>query len=487
MGMEQYRAEDILNVSASARPTHPAIIDRHGECSYQDLALAASRVRDALRRVGAPEGAIIGVSLTQAREFLAAVFGILQARCVAIPIAPNISAMERVRLLTETGVAFVVFTIDDERYNAPTTRVDGSSLLIGSILPEKRSRVLELYPDAALIRYTSGTTSLSKGVVVSRQAVVERAETSRELLEVGEDDRVLATLPLSYHFIASALSFVRAGATILDCAMFSPSETLACGVHQRATMMYGSPLQYELISRTPEARSLVTLRRAISTSALVSRHTAELFESVFHRRLTQVYGVIEVGLPLWNVREDYSPTSLGECQAPYESRIVSEDGVCVEPGVVGELWLRGPGCFSGYLLGNEGGERRSRDSWFATGDLVTRHSSGEITYHGRKKSVINCGGNKVFPEEVEEVLVRIPGIVSARVSGESHPLLGSVVVAEVVLESGQQPAVDAWRTRCYRELSGYKVPKEFRVVSSLPLTGSGKVVRESTREEVASA
>jgi long-chain acyl-CoA synthetase len=304
---------------------------------------------------------------------------------------------------------------------------------------------------------------------------------------VTHDDVILAPLPLSYHFVASALSCVQAGATILDCADLIAPEMLAFGATFGATMIYASPIQYELMARTDSSHPLTKLKRAISTSALLPKRTADSFFERFRVRLTQVYGIIEVGLPLWNELESIESTALGICKPPYEAIVVDEHGQRLPAGEIGELAIRGPGLFSGYLLENlsdspEEGTAQSLDGrWFFTGDLVTKDELGVILYRGRKKSVINCGGNKIFPEEIEEVLRRSPDITAVRVSAEPHPLLGSLVIAEVVPVQTSTPSVEAWRALCYNELSGYKVPKEFRIVDSLPSTGSGKILRYKNR------
>jgi acyl-coenzyme A synthetase/AMP-(fatty) acid ligase len=305
-------------------------------------------------------------------------------------------------------------------------------------------------------------------------------------------DVVLIPLSISYHFIASALSCLKAGATILDGAEQSVPEMLQCGAKQGVSILYASPLQYELISRAEGSCALPTLRRAISTSALLPKRIADLFFERLQVRLTQVYGIIEVGLPLWNEIQSVEPSALGVCKPPYEAKIVDEDGAVVEAGEVGELAVRGPGLFSGYLVGPSTGSSHTLDQcllqegWFLTGDLVVQNDVGIVFYHGRKKSVINCGGNKIFPEEVEDVLRSVPAISAVRVSAEPHPLLGSLVIAEIVVVPNQHVSFDALRALCYRELSGYKVPKEFRIVESLPNTASGKVIRHSGEEIVRS-
>jgi acyl-CoA synthetase (AMP-forming)/AMP-acid ligase II len=106
-----------------------------------------------------------------------------------------------------------------------------------------------------------------------------------------------------------------------------------------------------------------------------------------------------------------------------------------------------------------------------------------LSYRGRTTSVINCGGNKVYPEEVEEVLRSHPSVQQARVLGESHPLLGSIIVAQIVLNPESASDEQGWRSLCSEHLSGFKVPKEFRIVVELPMTGSGKVVRHNTEAQ----
>lgn len=476
-------ADQILAHSAAQWPNRAAVIDQCGSYSFEQLRSAAHDVSSAVRLAGAAPGSVVGISLGDARTFLATLFGVLEAGCVAIPVAPNLSQTEQIRLVAETGVSLLVTDRSAVGALSTVSLFGTSDVTLARHSASISSVVSQLFPDAAVIRYTSGTTAKSKGVILSHRAVRERARASQKLLGLTHDDSVLMPLSLSYHFVASALSCIRAGATILDCVDLIAPEILAFGARRGATMFYASPIQYELLSRIQNTQPLPRLRRAVSTSALLPKRTADSFFEKFGVRLTQVYGIIEVGLPLWNEFESIESTALGICKAPYEAIVVDGRGQEVRAGDVGELAIRGPGLFSGYLRGDHVGSPQMAEvcllggEWFLTGDLVIRDELGVILYRGRKKTVINCGGNKIFPEEVEEVLQRSPAITAVRVSAQPHPLLGSVVIAEVVVDPTQQFSIEAWRSLCHSELSEYKVPKEFLIVESLPSTGSGKIVR----------
>lgn len=479
------RTEEILHTSALRRGAAPAIIDSRGATSYSELSRLSNSIADSLRQAQVPENSIIGISILDAREFIAALFGTIAARCVAIPISPQLPLAEQRRIIADTGVSHTIILpmntdlLERERsLNIPEI----PTLALRQEL-ERSTPLTRLFPDAAVIRHTSGTTARSRGVVISHGGVLERTNTCVSLLDVREDDLVLAPLPLPYHFVASALSFLRAGATIIDCARLSPTEVVEIGARHNASMIYASPLQYELLSRVVTDLQLSRLRRAFSTSALLPSTTARLFEARFGVRLTQVYGVIEVGLPLWNTEPTDPPSLLGRCPEPYECAVLNDDGTPAPAGEVGELVVRGPGLFSGYLTGPDSGKTIPRDAWFHTGDLVTRSPHGALSYKGRKKSVINCAGNKIFPEEVEAVLRSAPTLKEARVFAEPHPLLGDIVVAEVVPAVGEDPDTTALRNLCYNQLSGFKVPKEFRIVPNLATTGSGKVIRHTQHLE----
>lgn len=181
-------------------------------------------------------------------------------------------------------------------------------------------------------------------------------------------------------------------------------------------------------------------------------------------------GIIEVGLPLLNTTcAVEKPESVGIPQPAFECKVDDE----------GELFLRGPGMFDAYLSPWTPQSEVLRDGWFATGDLARVDDDGFVQLIGRKISVINVGGMKVFPEEVETVLCRHAGVAEARVLGMPHATFGAVPIAEIVPHDTAAPPKSVELNQlCRRELSNYKVPMKYSIVSSLPKTPSGKLLRD---------
>jgi acyl-coenzyme A synthetase/AMP-(fatty) acid ligase len=163
----------------------------------------------------------------------------------------------------------------------------------------------------------------------------------------------------------------------------------------------------------------------------------------------------------------------------YRVEVLGDDGKMVSPGTTGHLVMRGPGMFDAYLFPFRLRREVLSEGWFHTGDLAVKDEHGLISLMGRKKSMINVAGNKVFPEEVESVLNRHPAVSVSRVSGFQHPLLGECVAAEVVLKPGTDATgSEALRNYCLEHLSSYKVPQRIEIVQDLPMTGSGKIKRD---------
>ena len=193
--------------------------------------------------------------------------------------------------------------------------------------------------------------------------------------------------------------------------------------------------------------------------------------------MSQGYGIIEVGLPIMNIAEAAEhPEAIGRPVPGFEAKIVDETMKPVAEGETGQLALRGPGMFSGYLNPPRSRAEVLHDGWFLTGDLAHRDNGGRIVLDGRTSSVIHVAGHKVFPEEVAAVLDQHPAVLRSRVFARPHPQMGEAIYAEVQLRNGSSPATsEDILAFCRRQLSSHKVPTALEFVAEINTTSSGKV------------
>jgi len=289
---------------------------------------------------------------------------------------------------------------------------------------------------------------------------------------------------MAHHFVVSILTYVRQGATLILPNSSHPCDVLIAANTHHGEVLYGSPALIEKLSHDASGYGLPKNIRVISTSTGISRDTLSAFENRFSRKVNQMYGLIEVGLPLGNLETStYPHESVGIPMPRCEAAILDPQGRQLPAGQIGQLAVRGPGMFDAYLAPYRPREEVLVRGWFLTGDLAVQNFDGAITVCGREKAVIHARGEKVFPEEVEGVLNSFPGIRSSRVFGVQRTNLEETVVAEIVPNNAQHFDSDALTAYISERLSPHKVPSQFVIVQAIPLTQTGKVLRTNWRNK----
>lgn len=452
----------------------PAIVDEAGGLSYNSIVERTREISSALKQHNCLKGSIVTITLSKLREFIPTLLAILENQCIALPISPDTTLTALHRSMHAIGSSWLV---SSNRLDRPNM----SHLPLGHDLSLSYTPVVEEpyihnhFPDAGIIRYTSGTTGEPKGVVLSHTAIVERTEVSSRLLSIGANDSIISPVTLSYHFIASALSFLRAGAQVIESAGRTAEQIIDLAMHHNATLLYGDPEFYRQCTMASNATPIPSLAQAISTSTSLSAETARRFEERFSKRITQVYGIIEVGLPLWNSMTAANPCALGSCQSPYEYMLHGG-----EEESLGELCLAGPGLFSGYIFERNHIEPAPliEKKWFPTGDIVTADHHGLLTLRGRKKTAITIEEGTAYPEEIESILLKHEGVRSVRVLHEELPSTGQhVLIAEVVPSRPVTVEKHQLQALCDALTPPPFILHEIRFVESLPHTASGKIKR----------
>jgi long-chain acyl-CoA synthetase len=475
---------EVLASTAVRHPHRPAVTDvRSGRTlTYGELAGESERVAAFLRTHGVEPGQRIGLLAPNGVAYLPAAFGLLAAGASLVPVADHLTPTEMTEILSRVDVngclAWPMSTPlpgGSDRARLTAGPCEGFTFHWVQRDAAGPAGLAGLNP--AFIRFTSGTTARSKGVVLSHEATLARVRAADRVLGFTESDRVLWVLPLAYHFAVTIVAYVRAGAHVLLCQDSFPGTVIDAIRGFRVTVFYASPLHFERLANVPGTGPLQSLRLALSTSAPISLDVMERFRSVHGVPVAQAYGIIEAGLPCVNLPADgLSATSVGRAIPGYEIAVLDETGSELAAGVTGEIALRGDGLFAAYYAPWQLREQVMRNGWFLTGDVGRVDESGALHLEGRTKAVILVGGFKLFPEEVEACINEFPGVRESRVLGRPHARLGEVPRAEIVLASHAFDR-EALQLHCARALSAHKVPVDFTVVAAIPKTPGGKIVR----------
>lgn len=472
---------DQIALRASAE--RPALIADGVVLTYGGLLERVSRVASWLKRRPEFHGDAVpraGLACGNGLDYIVLALAILKAGGCLVPVAEELTDAERADLIERTGLCGVVLgKYEKWRREEAGAREESTGAAWLPIAARKFDHEAEFSAlDPAFIRFSSGTTGRSKGVVISHRKLKERIVAANAALEIGPGDRVLWMLPMAHHFAVSIVLYLYHGACTVIGGSHLAEEVLETARATRATVIYGAPFHFALLAADRGGFTWPDLRLAVSTAAPLSAQLAAGFAARFGKPLVQGLGVIEIGLPLLNTggAED-APTAVGRPLPAFDVELRDDEGLPVAAGTIGELWIKGPGMFDAYLSPWQPVEEVCVDGWFPTGDLAETDAAGRVFIRGRKKSVINVSGMKVFPEEVESILQQHPAVAACRVFGTSHAMLGTMPVAEVVLHEGQSAEARELIDWCRKSLSPCKVPTRIKQVGSLSLTASGKIRR----------
>lgn len=473
-----------LKQTAEKFPDHIAISDEHGDLTYAELEQSVSAAADVQFFKELDPGNGVALIGKNSRDFIIIAYAVLKNNFVLLPVAHTSTEAEIMEFIKNTDAHKICFT-ENVQYlikNAEPLSVDGLKEkwyynANKNVTPD--AAFCKHIPDAAFMRYTSGTTGTSKGVILSHRSIEERTRIANGVLKLDENDTVIWVLSMAFHFVVSIMLYIRYGCRIVLNNDFLAASILSSINKYNATFLYASPMHIRLLANDRSGIKMDTVHTIISTSTSITKDQCESFYLRYNKPVTQAYGIIEIGLPVINNKlTEQHPDAIGYAVPGMDIKILDANGEAVPEGTIGNLAMYGPGMFDGYLSPPLLREDVLKHGYFFTGDQAVRDNSGLISLCGRIKSMINVGGNKVFPEEVEAVIMKYIGVEHCRVSGFKHPMMGESVQAEVIFNQDvNKPDTEELRNHCKAFLSSYKVPQKIIFVESLPMTASGKVRR----------
>ena len=465
---------DLFDLSFIGRRDETALEFEGSTFTFGDIDGRASRMAQALRNRGLEQGDRLCVYLTNCVEMIDLYLACLKLGAIFVPINILYREREITHILTDAEPKALV-TRDNMAAPVP---VWGISDLRGDTTPLEERVAVDGDTPAALV-YTSGTTGVSKGAILTHNNFAANALNLLTCWQITALDRLLLCLPLFHvHALGNGLHcWLIAGCRTRLLERFEYRKATAIFLDFEPTLFFGVPTVYvRLLETEAEAARQIGghMRLFVSGSAPLPAQILEEFRTLFGHTILERYGMTET---LMNISNPYvgerRPGSVGLPLPGISARLLRPDGTLTPDGETGEVYLRGPNIFAGYWRREDATQAAFADGWFRTGDLAVRSPDGYYTLCGRKSDLIISGGFNIYPREIEEFLLEQPEVAEAAVAGLPDRIRGEVPVAYIVPRTNFDAA--ELERRCREKLASFKVPRTFHAVEKLPRNALGKI------------
>lgn len=490
----------------------PALVAAEGSISYRVLADRSARVARGLLQLGIGRGDVVAVQLPSTAEFLVLYLAIARIGAVTTTVHMPYRA-EEIRQLLAHGGAKLFVGMSRFKDHSPVAEVLslrdrlphlGVVVAVGEDAPgtvnyrglEAAEPVPPDHPEPApadpfLLLFTSGTSASPKAVPLAYRVTLGNSRMVARELGFGPDDLILSAAPFTHLFGLYGIHLaLLCGGAMLLMPSFTPAELAAKIAHFRPTVLLSAPAHMANLDHAGllDAADLSSLRLVISSGAPCPPDLVRLMVSRMRGHFVLQWGMTELQAGTFTRPGDHigAATSVGRACPGVEFRVADAERRPCPPDVEGELQVRGSPVFRGYFR-NEEANRVSftADGWFRTGDLAMVDSSGNLHITGRTKNIINRGGVKYNPTEIEALLIRHPDVIEVAVVAYPDPILGERACCFVVPKDDGAPSLEELCAFLMAQgVSKPKLPERLEVIDEMPMTPTRKVIRGKLQERL---
>lgn len=501
------RISDVASNWARNSPNHPAIVEATGRWSYAQLEDAIAQTHSWLKGQNIRPGDRVMIVCENCRAFVALLLALARQDAWPVLVNARLSAREVDEIRDHCGARRIFYTTSvshharehAKRHRAPVIDLPSLGRLHVSpveenVLPE--SVTADISNNVAAMIYTSGTTGLPKGVMLTHRNLLFVAAVSASIRSLVPKDRLYGILPMSHAVGLSVvlLGALFSGATLYLSPRFDPVAVLESLENDRLTVLLGAPAMFSLLLEYANMKAITTLKfpalRVISSSG-APLHVAvkTSVEKLLGLPLHNGYGVTECSPNIAQAVMDQrrTDTSVGRILPGVEVKFIGHDGQAVPDGEVGELRVRGPNVMKGYYRApEETAAAVDPEGWFNTRDLARLDQDGFLFIVGRTKELIVRFGFNVYPAEVEAVLNNHPQVVRSAVIGRTGEGVdgGEEVIAFVQAAVGSRLTAAQIADHAAQYLAPYKRPTQILFVQGMPLTPTGKVMKDELAKKL---
>ncbi len=480
-------------------PDRAAILFEGTTWSYRDLNSRANRLANALRANGIRRGDRIALYFLNCPDFILAYLAAQKIGAIAVSI--NGMYKSEVEYILNDSGSVALFTTSDLVPNVPRAEcpalkhivVCGGDSLGNTALEEWVSQGAgeckseEMLPDdPAVMLYTSGTTGVPKGALLTHGNVISNSYSTAHHDGFGQNDRMALFLPMTHVFGQNAImnpTFI-AGGTIEVYRRFLPDLVLDSIGRDHVTMFFAVPTIYiNLLNTDLSKYDLSSIRYEFSAAATMPEEISRRWTDRFGWRVYEGYGLTESS-PCACYNHDFRH-KFGSVGSPIENceiKIFDAQDQEAPLGQWGEIVIRGPGVMKGYWNKPDDTAWALRSGWLHSGDIGMMDDEGYVFIMDRVKDMINAAGFKVWPAEVEQVLYKHPAVLEVAVYGVPDPVKGEAVKADIVLKVGATASSEDIIAYCRERIAVYKAPAYVDFVADLPRSPTGKILKRILRQ-----